>query len=92
MKIDLKQPILDKNDRLAADNRALFKEKGVFVLDLALARRPLFLRRSKRCATNTTSPSSKAILPATSMPNASVRRALRRCKSTRVARAISKAT
>ena len=30
MKIDLKQPILDKNDRLAADNRALFKEKGVF--------------------------------------------------------------
>ena len=34
MKIDLKQPILDKNDRLAADNRALFKEKGVFVLDL----------------------------------------------------------
>lgn len=34
MKIDLKQPILDKNDRLAAENRALFKEKGVFVVDL----------------------------------------------------------
>lgn len=34
MKIDLKQPILDKNDRLAAENRARFKEKGVFVLDL----------------------------------------------------------
>lgn len=34
MKIDLKQPILDKNDRLAAENRARFKEKGVFMLDL----------------------------------------------------------
>lgn len=34
MKIDMKQPILDKNDRLAAENRALFAEKGVFVLDL----------------------------------------------------------
>ncbi|MDO4442854.1 MAG: hydrogenase nickel incorporation protein HypB [Slackia sp.] len=34
MKIDMKQPILDKNDRLASENRALFKEKGVFVLDL----------------------------------------------------------
>ena len=34
MKIDMKQPILDKNDRLAQENRALFAEKGVFVLDL----------------------------------------------------------
>ena len=34
MQIDMKQPILDKNDRLAADNRALFAEKKVFVLDL----------------------------------------------------------
>lgn len=34
MKIDMKQPILDKNDRLAQENRQLFKEKGVFVLDL----------------------------------------------------------
>lgn len=32
--IDLKQPILDKNDRLAQENRALFKEKKVFVVDL----------------------------------------------------------
>ncbi|MEF9925249.1 MAG: hydrogenase nickel incorporation protein HypB [Raoultibacter sp.] len=34
MQIDLKQPILDKNDALAAANRALFAEKHVFVLDL----------------------------------------------------------
>ena len=34
MKIDLHQPILDKNDRIADANRALFKEKRVFVLDL----------------------------------------------------------
>ncbi len=34
MKIDLHQPILEKNDRIAEENRALFKEKGVFVLDL----------------------------------------------------------
>lgn len=34
MQIDLKQPILDKNDRLAQENRALFAEKKVFVLDL----------------------------------------------------------
>ena len=34
MKIDLHQPILDKNDRIADENRALFKEKRVFVLDL----------------------------------------------------------
>ncbi len=34
MQIDMKQPILDKNDRLARENRALFAEKKVFVLDL----------------------------------------------------------
>ena len=34
MKIDLKQPILDRNDRMAQDNRALFAEKKVFVVDL----------------------------------------------------------
>ena len=33
-RIDLAKPILDKNDRLAAGNRTLFDEKGVFVLDL----------------------------------------------------------
>lgn len=33
-RIDLAKPILDKNDRLASDNRARFDEKGVFVLDL----------------------------------------------------------
>ncbi len=32
--IDLKQPILGKNDRLAKENRALFDEKKVFVIDL----------------------------------------------------------
>lgn len=32
--IDLKQPILDKNDRLAQENRELFAEKKVFVVDL----------------------------------------------------------
>ena len=34
MKIDLKQPILDKNDRLADANRALFAQHHVFVVDL----------------------------------------------------------
>ncbi len=34
MKIDLKQPILDRNDRLALSNRELFKEKKVYVVDL----------------------------------------------------------
>lgn len=32
--IDIAQPILQLNDRLASDNRALFDEKGVFVVDL----------------------------------------------------------
>ena len=32
--IDLGQPILDRNERLAAVNRARFAEAGVFVLDL----------------------------------------------------------
>ena len=32
--IDMKQPILDKNDRLAEENRALFAEKHVFVLNI----------------------------------------------------------
>ena len=34
MKIDLKQPILDRNDRLALSNRELFREKKVYVVDL----------------------------------------------------------
>jgi hydrogenase accessory protein HypB len=34
MEIDLSQPILAKNESLAADNRKLFDEKKVFVLDL----------------------------------------------------------
>ncbi|MEG0322824.1 MAG: hydrogenase nickel incorporation protein HypB [Raoultibacter sp.] len=34
MQIDMKQPILDKNDELAQKNRALFAENKVFVLDL----------------------------------------------------------
>ena len=34
MEIDLSKPILDKNERLAAENRARFDEHGVFVLDL----------------------------------------------------------
>ena len=34
MQIDLKQPILARNDRIADGNRSLFCEKGVFVLDL----------------------------------------------------------
>lgn len=32
--IDLSKPILDRNEKLAADNRARFDEAGVFVLDL----------------------------------------------------------
>jgi len=34
MEIDVSKPILDRNEKLAAENRALFDEKGVFVLDL----------------------------------------------------------
>ncbi len=34
MKINLEEPILKKNDELAQNNRNLFKEKKVFVLDL----------------------------------------------------------
>ncbi len=32
--IDVSKPILDRNEKLAAENRARFDEKGVFVLDL----------------------------------------------------------
>lgn len=32
--IDISKPILDLNEKLAAKNRALFDEKGIFVLDL----------------------------------------------------------
>ncbi len=34
MEIDISKPILDRNERLAAENRALFDANGVFVLDL----------------------------------------------------------
>lgn len=34
MEIDLSRPILDRNERLAAENRARFDAAGVFVLDL----------------------------------------------------------
>jgi len=34
VEIDLSKPILDRNERLAAENRARFDEAGVFVLDL----------------------------------------------------------
>jgi len=34
MEIDISKPILDRNERLAQENRALFDEKGIFVLDL----------------------------------------------------------
>ena len=34
MKIDMKQPILDKNDMLAAELRARFAENHVYVVDL----------------------------------------------------------
>src|SRR5512136_1671486 len=34
MQVDVSKPILDRNERLAAENRALFDEAGVFVLDL----------------------------------------------------------
>ena len=34
MEIDLSKPILDRNERLAAENRARFDKAGVFVLDL----------------------------------------------------------
>ena len=96
MQIDMKQPILDKNDRLAQENRALFAEKRVFVLDLLASpgsgKRLPFWPPLKRCATSSTSPLSKAISRATSMRSALALRALLRCKSTRVARAILKAT
>lgn len=32
--INIKQPILDKNDKLAEENRALFAEHNIFVLDI----------------------------------------------------------
>lgn len=34
MEIDLSKPILDRNERLAAENKARFDSAGVFVLDL----------------------------------------------------------
>ncbi len=34
MKVDIEQRILAANDRLAEENRALFEQRGVFVLDL----------------------------------------------------------
>jgi len=34
VEIDLSKPILDRNERLAADNKARFDANGVFVLDL----------------------------------------------------------
>jgi hydrogenase nickel incorporation protein HypB len=34
VEIDLSKPILDRNERLAAENKARFDEAGVFVLDL----------------------------------------------------------
>ena len=34
MEIDISKPILDRNEKLAKENRSLFAEKGIFVVDL----------------------------------------------------------
>jgi len=34
MEIDISKPILDRNEKLAEENRNLFAEKGIFVVDL----------------------------------------------------------
>jgi hydrogenase nickel incorporation protein HypB len=34
VKVDVSKPIFDRNEKFAAENRALFSEHGVFVLDL----------------------------------------------------------
>ena len=68
MQIDLKQPILQKNDAIASELRERFAENHVFVLDLLAspvrARRPPSWPPSTRCATSSTSPLSRATSPA----------------------------
>jgi hydrogenase nickel incorporation protein HypB len=46
MQIDLKQPILQKNDAIASELRERFAENHVFVLDLLASTTPT--RRSSR--------------------------------------------
>ena len=71
MQIDMKQPILDKNDQLASELRARFAENKVFVLDLLASPGS----GKTRCATSSTSPSSRATSPATWTLRRSRRRA-----------------
>lgn len=88
MQIDMKQPILDKNDRLAQENRALFAEKRVFVLDLLAS--PGSGKTSTILATIEAAARRvqhrryrRRYRRATSMRSALALRALLRCKSTR---------
>ena len=86
MQIDLHKPILDKNDRLAEENRELFCEKKVFVLDLLASP-----GSGKTSTMNSTSRSSKVTSLLRSIPRRSRARESLRCRSTPVAHAIWKA-
>ena len=104
MQIDMKQPILQKNDSIAAELRQRFADNRVYVVDLLaspgsgkttvavkLAARLASWRPSTPCATSSTSPSSKATSPAASTLRRSRPREPPRCRSTPAARAIWKA-
>ena len=74
MQIDMKQPILDKNDQLAAQLRKRFADDARVTCSTcwpapAPARPPPSLPPSTRCATSSTSPSSRATSPAAWTPS-----------------------
>ena len=95
MQIDLKQPILQKNDAIASELRERFAENHVFVLDLLAS--PGSGKTSTILATIDAlrDEFNIAVIGATSpaawMPRRSRRRASPPCKSTRVERATWKA-
>ena len=96
MQIDLKQPILQKNDELAAELRARFAEHHVFVLDLLAS--PGSGKTSTILATIDALRDEFNIAghrrrqsPATWTLRRSRPRALPPCRSTRAARAIWRA-
>ena len=91
MQIDMKQPIADKNDQLAAQLRKRFADNHVFVLDLLASpgsgKTSTILATIEALRGGFHRAVAEATSPATWTPRRSKPRASRPCRSTRAARA-----
>ena len=71
--IDIASPILSRNERLADQLRQRFNEAGTYVINVLSSpgsgKTTTILGTNERCATSSTSPSSRATSPRTSTPS-----------------------